>query len=106
MLSFSFHKELVKCLYCGRSKIPITQIDQFIPLVVLLLQVQEMQWSEVTGWVALGGAMLGTKRTLPGNRMPQIAAKIKEFGIQGLLIIGGFEVSTECICSTGRVRLA
>lgn len=51
-----------------------------------------MSWSDVTGWVALGGAMLGTKRTLPGKRMPQIAAKLKEFGIQGLLIIGGFEV--------------
>lgn len=51
-----------------------------------------MKWSDVTGWVALGGAILGTKRTLPGKRLPQIAAKIKEFNIQGLLIIGGFEV--------------
>lgn len=53
--------------------------------------VQEMQWSDVTGWVGLGGALLGTKRTLPGKRLPQIAAKFKEFGVQGLLIIGGFE---------------
>jgi len=52
-----------------------------------------MEWSDVTGWVGQGGAMLGTKRTLPGARMPQIAARLKEFKIQALLIIGGFEVS-------------
>lgn len=51
-----------------------------------------MSWSDVTGWIALGGAMLGTKRTLPGKRIAEAAAKLKEFGIQGLLIIGGFEV--------------
>lgn len=52
-----------------------------------------MQWSDVTGWVGQGGAMLGTKRTLPEKRMPEIAARLKEFNIQALLIIGGFEVS-------------
>ncbi|XP_046673393.1 ATP-dependent 6-phosphofructokinase isoform X3 [Homalodisca vitripennis] len=53
--------------------------------------VQVMKWSDVTGWVGQGGAMLGTKRTLPGQRVPQIAARLKEFKIQALLIIGGFE---------------
>ena len=56
-----------------------------------------MGWSDVTGWVGQGGAMLGTKRTLPGARMPQIAARLKEFKIQGLLIIGGFEVLSQLI---------
>lgn len=46
----------------------------------------------MTGWVAHGGASLGTKRTLPGNRMGLIASRLHEFGIQALLIIGGFEV--------------
>jgi len=53
-----------------------------------------MQWSDVTGWVGQGGAMLGTKRTLPEKRMPEIAARLKEFNIQALLIIGGFEVGS------------
>lgn len=58
-----------------------------------------MQWSDVTGWVGQGGAMLGTKRTLPEKRMPEIAARLKEFNIQALLIIGGFEVSyILCLC--------
>lgn len=57
-----------------------------------------MQWSDVTGWVGQGGAMLGTKRTLPGQRMPQIAARLKEFKIQALLIIGGFEVRNTFRC--------
>lgn len=54
--------------------------------------IQNMGWSDVTGWVGQGGAMLGTKRTLPGNRMQQIAQRLKEFKIQALLLIGGFEV--------------
>ncbi|XP_031355986.1 ATP-dependent 6-phosphofructokinase isoform X1 [Photinus pyralis] len=53
--------------------------------------VKPMGWSDVTGWVGAGGAFLGTKRTLPGTRIDQVAKKLTEFGIQGLLIIGGFE---------------
>ncbi|XP_015185150.1 PREDICTED: ATP-dependent 6-phosphofructokinase isoform X6 [Polistes dominula] len=51
-----------------------------------------MDWPSVTGWVAQGGAFLGTKRAPPkDDQLPQIAQKLKEFGIQALLIIGGFE---------------
>ncbi|XP_017891872.1 ATP-dependent 6-phosphofructokinase isoform X1 [Ceratina calcarata] len=51
-----------------------------------------MDWPSVTGWVAQGGAYLGTKRAPPrDDQLPAIAAKLKEFGIQALLIIGGFE---------------
>lgn len=46
----------------------------------------------MAGWVGTGGANLGTKRTLPGNRMGLVASRLEEFKIQGLLIIGGFEV--------------
>lgn len=53
-----------------------------------------MGWADVTGWVAQGGAILGTKRTLPKSRMAQVAARLAEFKIHGLLIIGGFEVSS------------
>jgi 6-phosphofructokinase 1 len=50
-----------------------------------------MDWSDVTGWVGQGGAFLGTKRTLPGDKMPAIAKKLAESKIQALLLIGGFE---------------
>ncbi|XP_044020651.1 ATP-dependent 6-phosphofructokinase isoform X2 [Aphidius gifuensis] len=51
-----------------------------------------MDWSSVTGWVAQGGAYLGTKRAPPTDaQLPQIATRLKEFGIQALLMIGGFE---------------
>jgi 6-phosphofructokinase 1 len=54
--------------------------------------VQEMSWSDVSGWVSQGGAILGTKRTIPTKEtMPLIAEQIKKWGIQGLLVIGGFE---------------
>lgn len=53
-----------------------------------------MEWPSVTGWVAQGGAYLGTKRAPPKEeQLPQIAQRLREFGIQALLIIGGFEVN-------------
>ncbi|XP_055707472.1 ATP-dependent 6-phosphofructokinase isoform X2 [Phlebotomus papatasi] len=58
--------------------------------------IRKMEWSDVTGWVGQGGAFLGTKRTLPDGKFQQIAAKLKEFKIQGLLIIGGFEAYHAC----------
>ena len=52
-----------------------------------------MDWPSVTGWVAQGGAFLGTKRApAKDDQLPEIAKQLKEFGIQALLIIGGFEV--------------
>jgi len=50
-----------------------------------------MGWSDVTGWVGQGGAFLGIKRTLPDGKFAEIAARLREFKIQALLIIGGFE---------------
>lgn len=52
--------------------------------------------SDVTGWVGQGGAFLGTKRTLPEGKFEKIAAKLREFKIHGLLIIGGFEAYHAC----------
>jgi len=45
----------------------------------------------VTGWVAEGGALLGTKRTLPEHDYEACAKHIQKFKIQGLVVIGGFE---------------
>lgn len=56
-------------------------------------------WADVTGWVGQGGAFLGTKRTLPGGRLKEVASVLAKFKIQALLIIGGFEVSTIKILS-------
>ncbi|XP_049541526.1 ATP-dependent 6-phosphofructokinase isoform X4 [Anopheles darlingi] len=53
--------------------------------------IKKMEWSDVTGWVGQGGAFLGTKRTLPEGKFKEISARLKEFNIQALLIIGGFE---------------
>lgn len=57
-----------------------------------------MDWASVTGWVAQGGAYLGTKRSPPkDDQLQQIAARLKEFEIQALLIIGGFEGYQTCL---------
>ncbi|XP_073993367.1 ATP-dependent 6-phosphofructokinase isoform X2 [Rhodnius prolixus] len=52
---------------------------------------QRMMWGDVSGWVGMGGAILGTKRVLPSGKFDKIAARLKEYRVQGLLIIGGFE---------------
>ncbi|KAK7069806.1 hypothetical protein SK128_026059 [Halocaridina rubra] len=53
--------------------------------------IQEMKWPEVTGWVGQGGAFLGTKRTLPDKYLDQVAARLREYKMHSLLIVGGFE---------------
>ncbi|XP_069762262.1 ATP-dependent 6-phosphofructokinase, muscle type-like isoform X3 [Narcine bancroftii] len=53
--------------------------------------IEEFTWPQVSGWTGIGGANLGTKRVLPAKHMPEIVANISKFGINGLLIIGGFE---------------
>ncbi len=55
-------------------------------------QVHPLGWGDVTGWVGQGGAFLGTKRTLPDGKYPEVAASLRKHKIQALLIIGGFEV--------------
>ncbi|KAF6270537.1 phosphofructokinase, platelet [Rhinolophus ferrumequinum] len=54
-------------------------------------QIKEIGWSDVGGWTGQGGSILGTKRTLPGKYLEQIAAQMQAHSINALLIIGGFE---------------
>ncbi|XP_047525698.1 ATP-dependent 6-phosphofructokinase isoform X3 [Pieris napi] len=75
------------CIYRGDTVLGIHDgVEGFISGNIV-----KMDWSDVTGWVGQGGAFLGTKRTLPGDKKGEIAARIEQFNIQGLLIIGGFE---------------
>ncbi|CAH0724876.1 unnamed protein product, partial [Brenthis ino] len=75
------------CIYRGDTVLGVHDgVEGFIAGNIV-----KMDWSDVTGWVGQGGAFLGTKRTLPGDKKGEIAARIKQFNIQGLLIIGGFE---------------
>ncbi|KAB0383488.1 hypothetical protein FD755_005405 [Muntiacus reevesi] len=54
-------------------------------------QIKEIGWGDVGGWTGQGGSILGTKRTLPGKYLEDIAAQIRTHSINALLIIGGFE---------------
>ncbi|BES92592.1 Phosphohexokinase [Nesidiocoris tenuis] len=54
-------------------------------------QFQEMNWTDVSGWVSEGGALLGTKRTIPTEKIGKVVERLKEYKINGLLLIGGFE---------------
>ena len=50
-----------------------------------------LSWADVTGWVSEGGALLGTKRTLPAHNYQACADQLAKHKIQGLVVIGGFE---------------
>ena len=54
-------------------------------------QVHEMKWMSTHGWVARGGAELGTSRQAPKPEdLPRIAKTLQEHRIDGLLIVGGW----------------
>ncbi|XP_061879059.1 ATP-dependent 6-phosphofructokinase, platelet type-like isoform X1 [Entelurus aequoreus] len=54
-------------------------------------QIKEIKWGDVGGWTGQGGSLLGTKRTLPGKHLAQIAEQMRIHNINALLVIGGFE---------------
>ncbi|XP_035577780.1 ATP-dependent 6-phosphofructokinase, platelet type isoform X3 [Zalophus californianus] len=54
-------------------------------------QIKEIGWGDVGGWTGQGGSILGTKRTLPGKSLEDIAAQMRKHSINALLIVGGFE---------------
>lgn len=54
-------------------------------------EIQPICWTGVSGWTGKGGSVLGTKRTLPGKKLPEISRIIAKFRIHALVIIGGFE---------------
>jgi 6-phosphofructokinase 1 len=54
-------------------------------------RIEEMQWMDVSGWVASGGADLGTSRHVPTeDDIDRIAGQIETHRIDGLLMIGGW----------------
>jgi 6-phosphofructokinase 1 len=54
--------------------------------------IKKLSWISVDGWASRGGAELGTSRTIPTvEDLPLIARNLKEKGIHGLLMIGGWD---------------
>jgi 6-phosphofructokinase 1 len=54
--------------------------------------IREFDWLEVDGWASKGGSEIGTNRELPSESgMDLIASLFKEYRIDGLFIVGGFE---------------
>eukprot|EP00050_Salpingoeca_kvevrii_P014369 m.35420 g.35420 ORF g.35420 m.35420 type:complete len:820 (-) comp5719_c0_seq1:47-2506(-) len=55
-------------------------------------EIRELTWKDVAGWTQLGGAMLGTNRTLPdAEGVKAVVQRITQHKIDALLVIGGFE---------------
>ncbi len=58
-----------------------------------------MEWNSVYGWTGTGGSLLGCQRVDARQvGYAQIARKIREFRIDGLALIGGFEAYSSVIC--------
>jgi len=66
-------------------------------------EIKPINWSDVTGWVSEGGALLGTRRTLPEKDLAKCAENLKKFDIQGLVVIGGFE-AFQAVCQLSENR--
>jgi 6-phosphofructokinase 1 len=50
-----------------------------------------LDWMSVSGWVSMGGAELGTSRTVPsGRELYTIARTLEAHQVDGLLMIGGW----------------
>ncbi|GAA5887277.1 hypothetical protein JCM6882_002471 [Rhodosporidiobolus microsporus] len=75
------------CLCHGHT--PVAIYNGFVGL--LEGNVAELSWLRVDQWGTRGGSELGTNRTLPETDMEGVAAKLAEYKIDSLLIVGGFE---------------
>ncbi|SCV74134.1 BQ2448_6566 [Microbotryum intermedium] len=75
------------CLCHGHT--PIAIYNGFVGL--LHGNVAELSWLRVDQWSTRGGSELGTNRVLPDIDLAGVAAKLAEYKIDGLLIVGGFE---------------
>ncbi|PFH52956.1 hypothetical protein AMATHDRAFT_55841 [Amanita thiersii Skay4041] len=65
--------------------------------------IDEMTWLGVDAWAVRGGSELGTNRILPSVDLGSVAARLQEYKIQGLLVIGGYEaLSSLVILEEGR----
>ena len=60
--------------------------------------VKELEWKSVYGWTGVGGSLLGCQR-VDAKKIgySNIAAKLKKYKIEGLLIVGGFEAFTSVL---------
>ncbi|CAO1414051.1 unnamed protein product [Diamesa serratosioi] len=52
---------------------------------------KKFTWKDVNGWVGQGSAILRTTRTIAEGKFKEIAERLKEYQIQGLVVVGGFE---------------
>ncbi|CAI5759733.1 unnamed protein product [Candida verbasci] len=57
-------------------------------------KIKPLTWIDVEGWHNKGGSEIGTNRSLPSVNFGKIAYHLQNKGIQGLIIIGGFEAFT------------
>jgi 6-phosphofructokinase 1 len=61
-------------------------------------RVKELKWQCVYGWTGIGGSLIGCQRVEAKQIGFQvIAEKFREYKIDGLLLIGGFEAFTSVI---------
>ncbi|KAI3643353.1 hypothetical protein MP228_012908 [Amoeboaphelidium protococcarum] len=57
-------------------------------------ELKKAEWGDVDGWTVDGGSHLGTNRSQPDEDIGLCAYQMQKFGIQGLIVIGGFEAFT------------
>jgi len=56
--------------------------------------VREIKWLDAEGWASKGGSEIGTNRGLPSEDLEIVSQVFKQYNIQGLFVVGGFEAFT------------
>lgn len=85
----------------NRGHIPLAIYNGFQGL--LEDNVKPLTWLEVDNWTTRGGSELGTNRSLPDIDLGEVASRLQEHKVDGLLLIGGFEAfSSLLILEKGR----
>uniref|UniRef100_H2Z9G9 6-phosphofructokinase n=1 Tax=Ciona savignyi TaxID=51511 RepID=H2Z9G9_CIOSA len=89
------------CLYNGYKAIVVHNgyeglANDMVCIFGMTNPIENYTWKCVANFVAAGGSILGTKRTLPSQcGFDKISEVIKKRNIHGIICIGGFEVSVD-----------
>lgn len=81
-------------LYCLNRGHKVFAIQNGFSGLIATGEMKELSWADVETWYNKGGSEIGTNRSLPEENYGKIAYHLQKNGLDGLIIIGGFESFT------------
>lgn len=81
-------------LYCLSQGHSVFGIQNGFHGLITTGEMKPLTWLDVESWYNKGGSEIGTNRSLPSENYGQVAYHLQRHGLDGLIIIGGFEAFT------------